>query len=379
MKKNILFVISSLKSWWWAEKVCSTIWTKLQEKWYNIHYLTFYNHKDLYDFKWNYFSLNEKLTNNIIIKIYKLFKRAKEINAYCKKNNIHTSISFMEEANFCNIISKIVFKNNTKTIVSIRQSINAWWKLYQFLIKKLYNFADTIITIVKEEKENLIKNYWIKKEKIKVIYNPIDIEKIDSLKKEDLWQDKKLFENNKFTFINVWRLSYPKNQELLIKVFKEFNQKYNKTQLIILWEWELRKDLEKQIWKSENIYLLWKKKNPYKYLYNSNSFVFTSRYEWMPVVLIESLACLLPIISTDCSTWPKEILKKKINDFEMVKDLSLEEYGILVPVNNEQKIFEAMEKIYLDKTLRENYKEKSLKRAKDFDLEKIILEWENIL
>ncbi len=377
--KNILFVISSLKSWWWAEKVCSTIWSKLQEKWYNIHFLTFYDSENLYDFKWKYFSLDESISSNIIVNIYKLFKRAYNIKKYCKQNNIENSISFMEEANFSNIISKVLFKNNSKIFVSIRQSVDAWWKLYKFLIKKLYNFSDKIITIVKEEKENLIKNYNIKKEKIEVIYNPIDIEKINNLKKEDLWEDKELFENNKFTFINIWRLSYPKNQELLIKVFKKFNEKYDNTQLIILWDWELRSDLEKKIWDNKNIHLLWKKQNPYKYLYNSDVFLFTSRYEWMPWVLLESLACWLPIISTDCITGPKEILKKEVKSFEEVKDISLEEYGILTPVYNEQKVFEAIEKIYLEKNLREKYQKKSLEKSKDFNIESIINEWESIL
>lgn len=377
--KNILFVISSLKSWWWAEKVCSTIWTKLQEKWYNIHFFTFYNWENLYDFKWKYFSLNEKLSSNILVQIYKLVKRAYKIKKYCKKNNIDFSISFMEEANFSNIFSKILFKNNSKIFVSIRQSVNAWWNLYKFLIKKIYNFADKIITIVKEEKQNLIKNYNIQKEKIKVIYNPIDINKIDILKKEDLLEDKKIFNNWKFTFINVWRLTYAKNQELLIKIFKKFNEIYTNTQLIILWEWELRSDLEKQFWDNKNIYLLWKKKNPYKYLYNSDVFLFTSRYEWMPWVLLESLACWLPIVSTDCSTGPKEILKKEVKIFNKVKYVNLEEYWILTPVYDEEKIFKAIEKIYLDKDLREKYQKKSLERSKDFDLEKIICKWEDVL
>jgi len=38
-----------------------------------------------------------------------------------------------------------------------------------------------------------------------------------------------------------------------------------------------------------------------------------------------------------------------------------------------------MEKIYLDKNLREKYQKKSLERAKDFDLESIINDWKNML
>ena len=378
--KRILFVISLLKVWWWAEKICATIWTKLYEKWYDVHYLTFYDYpkEELYPFKGRYFSLKEKLSFNIFVQLFKLFKRAWQVKKYCKKNNIDVCISFMEESNFSNIISKF-FWNRSKTIVSVRQSVNAWGKLYKFLIKILYNFADKIITIVKEEKENLVKNYWIKKEKIKAIYNTIDVQKINLLKKEDIDEkDKKYFNNWKFTFLNIWRLTYQKNQELLINVFKKFNEKYKNSQLIILWEWELRKELENQIWDNKNIHLLWLKKNPYKYMYNSDCFVFSSRYEWFGIVLIEAMACWLPIISTDCSTWPKEILRKDIQSFEPVKSMEEVDYGILVPVNNEEELFKAMEKMYLDEELRKKYGEKGIERASKFDLGKIVNVWEGV-
>jgi len=68
-----------------------------------------------------------------------------------------------------------------------------------------------------------------------------------------------------------------------------------------------------------------------------------------------------------------------VKSFEEVKDVSLEEYGILTPVYNEDKIFEALEKIYLEKDLRDKYQKKSLERSKDFALKIIINKWESIL
>ena len=384
MKKNVLFIIESLKSWWWAEKACVTVGTKLYEKWYNVHYLTFYDYprNELYDFKWKYFSLNKKQIDSgysIFKKVKEVFfDRWKDISKCCKENNIDVCISFMEGANFSNIFSKFLW-NKSKIVVSIHNSIkkNIY---YKFAIKLLYNFPDKVITVAKEEKESLMKNYWVSGEKIRVIYNAIDIGKINFFKKEYLdEEEKRYFKNGKFTFLNVWRLVYQKNQELLINVFKKFNEKYKNSQLIILWEWELRKELENQIWDNKNIHLLWLKKNPYKYMYNSDCFVFSSRYEWFGIVLIEAMACWLPIISTDCSTWPKEILRKDVKSFEPVKSMEEVDYGILVPVNNEEELFKAMERMYLDEKLRRGYSEKGIERARDFDLDKIVGEWEKIL
>jgi hypothetical protein len=38
-----------------------------------------------------------------------------------------------------------------------------------------------------------------------------------------------------------------------------------------------------------------------------------------------------------------------------------------------------MEKIYLDKDIRNHYEQKSLERAKDFEIGKIIDRWKNVL
>jgi glycosyltransferase involved in cell wall biosynthesis len=65
-------------------------------------------------------------------------------------------------------------------------------------------------------------------------------------------------------------------------------------------------------------------------------------------------------------------LKKDIQDFEEVQDLSLEEYGILVPNKDMEKLSKAMELIYSDESLIEKYSSKSLERCRSFDIEKII-------
>jgi len=63
--KKILIIIPSIKKWGWAETVATTIWNKLYDEWYKIMYLTFYNEKKEIEFKWEYKSLDEDITNNI--------------------------------------------------------------------------------------------------------------------------------------------------------------------------------------------------------------------------------------------------------------------------------------------------------------------------
>ena len=365
--KKILIIIPSLKLWWGAEKVASVFWTELNDQWYDVSYLTFYESEKKYDFKWKYFSLNEKLQDNLFMKVIKLFLRAYKISKFCKNNNIEISVSFMEDANFSVILSKILFFNKSKIIISIRHSLFDYWKwMYFYLIKLLYRFANKIVILTEFEKNNLINNFWIKKNKVKIIYNPIDLKLINNLKKEEIEDKyKNIFDSWKFTFINIWRLNKIKNQKLLIETFKEFNKKYPNTQLIILWDWELKKELQQLACDNQDIYFLWNQKNVYKFLVKSNCFILSSFSEAFPNVIIEAMSCNLPIISSETQWWNEIILDNK--------------YWILFKNNNKQDLFKAMEWIYLDKDLREKYKEKSIERSKDFNLEKIIKEWEEIL
>tara|TARA_B000000557_G_C20610446_1_gene373616 strand:- start:257 stop:706 length:450 start_codon:yes stop_codon:yes gene_type:complete len=72
------------------------------------------------------------------------------------------------------------------------------------------------------------------------------------------------------------------------------------------------------------------KKNPYPYLKKSEVFILTSKYEGLPNVLLEALTLKKFIISTDCPTGPREILKNGKNG-ELIKvgDLS----GLVKKIN----------------------------------------------
>ncbi len=188
MKKSILIVISSLKIWWWAEKIACWLWKLLFEKEYNVHFLTFYNFKKLYEFKGENYCLNEDHSNSLFIKFFKLFIRAYKINKLCRNSNISTSISFMEESNFSNILSKLLFWNKAKIIVSSRYNSLKKIFLLRIWIKILYNTADYIVSVSKKEKYYLSKYFWINTNKIKVIYNFVEKDKINELKLEDLWE-----------------------------------------------------------------------------------------------------------------------------------------------------------------------------------------------
>ncbi len=125
--------------------------------------------------------------------------------------------------------------------------------------------------------------------------------------------------------------------------------------------------------------LLGKQKNPYKYLANADCFVFGSNHEGFPNVLLEALACDLPVISTDCKSGPREILAPQSDLMQQAAGVELEEYGVLTAVNDVEVMARAMEMMANDEKVRYNYKSIAKKRALDFDVDNILEEWIKVL
>ena len=285
-------------------------------------------------------------------------------------NHTDISLSFMTRPNYVNIFSKL-FGSKIKTIISERSHFSMQYSyptLQSYINKKLvrlYNYADLIVTNSKGNARDLLENFSIKA-KIKTIYNLIDIKKIETLQKEEI-----SIKKEKFTFVTIGRLDSGKNHKLLINAMQGID-----ANLWIIGEGKLRNDLEEYIDAlnlQEKVFLLGRQENPYKILSKANCFVFGSNHEGFPNVLLEALACGLPIISTDCKSGPREIIapKTNINDF-LEDEVEFAEYGILVPVNNSKQLSNAMIKLFKNHSLYDKYTQQSIIRSNEYRKEVIV-------
>ncbi len=345
MKKRVSILIYSLGSGG-AERVVSILLNELKD----IYELELVLMSDIifYDIPKNIkISYLEKSNpyENPILKLLKLpflaFKYKKIVA------NSDVSLSFMNRPNYINLLAKI-FGMKNRVIISERAMPSMQYgynniqsKINKFLIKKLYNFADLIIANSKGNGEDLRVNFKIK-QKIINIYNPINIDKIYKLSHEDV-----NFDFTKYTFITIGRLDEGKNHKLLIEAFSKI--KNPNSQLIVIGDGVLKDKLLSQIrdLNLENrVFLIGTEINPYKYLSKSKAFVFSSNHEGFPNVLLEALACSIPIVSTDCRSGPREILSPN-SDFnlELKDSLEITEFGILSPINSSQFLTTAMDKI----------------------------------
>ena len=307
-------------------------------------------------------------------KLIKLPFLAFKYKKFLKEKNINISISFMIRPNYINALSKI-FGSKVKTILSERSCFslqNSYLNFQSFLNKKLvklYDFADIIVA---NSKGNALDLKKFVNKNVTTIYNMIDIKEIEEKSKEKINLQK-----NKFTFITIGRIDEGKNHKLLIEAIKKID-----ANLWIIGEGPLENNLKLKV-KNEKlnkkIKFLGKQPNPYKFLRHADCFVFSSNHEGFPNVLIEALACNLPVISTDCISGPREILTLNSDFTKQTKEIELAEYGILTPVKDVKKMAKAMKIMYENKNLREYYSKKAKIRAKDFEVKKIIKEWERLV
>lgn len=192
------------------------------------------------------------------------------------------------------------------------KNLNKYEKRKKFLRENL-NKCDKVVCICEDMKNGVIKEIPELKEKLEVIYNPFDIEKI-KIKSNDYSEikddEKKLLEDNYIIMVSRLELKM-KDFNTLIKAFKIVNQKRKNIKLYLLGEGPDKEKIENMI-KSENlqehIKLLGVKRNPYPWIKNSKLLVHSSKSEGFGLVLVEALILKRIIISTDCKVGPREIL-----------------------------------------------------------------------
>ncbi|MEE9378488.1 MAG: glycosyltransferase [Candidatus Lokiarchaeia archaeon] len=378
MKKKLLIIIHSLRRGGGAERVVSNLTVYLSKK-YNIHLLTIFDFRDLYPYKGKYYSLKENL--GLIRKILnslKLYTLIRPLRIYklIRKISPDVIISNMDLTNISIILSKIIFRFKIPLIISTHTNPKIAYqkkKAYINILLKIFyysKFINKIITVSKEI-QNIFKNeYKIDRNKLETVYNSIDIERINELKKERISNSKKLFYNKKIIkFITIGSLRKVKGHKHLIDAFSEVKKQVPNSKLIIIGEGPLRRELEEKIKELNlinDVILLGLKRNPYNYLANSDIFVFSSLYEGFGIVLLEALACGLPIISTNCETGPREILGGG-------------KYGLLVNIMDIEDLRDKMILLAQDKDLISYYTKDSLKRANTFDIKKIVNKWIEII
>lgn len=309
---KIMILSPSLKVGGGAEKFSANLGNEFSKNSHEVYHLTFCDESPKYEFKGKYSSLCDDNGKKGFLKgLLSLVVKSNKITKFCRDNDISVVISVGENQNYHAVLSKILFRNRVKMIITQHLSPERYLndKISYFLIKFLYPRADEVICVSKGIENSLKKLFNLKN--TKTIYNSLDFSIIKKNAEVKLPTEYHDIFKSKFVFINVGRLSTQKGQWFLIRSFRRVVNQFEDARLCIIGDGKLKKDyteLIKYLNLEKNIFLLGNQSNVFPFLVNSQVFVLSSLWEGFPMVLIEALSMDLPIISVDCQTGPRECL-----------------------------------------------------------------------
>jgi glycosyltransferase involved in cell wall biosynthesis len=216
-----------------------------------------------------------------------------------------------------------VVLNEQNTLTSVSNGENDMrWKLYPMLAKWFYPWAESVTAVSKGVADDLIRAANLSTDQVQVIFNPIVTPQLRQ-KSEAVLEHPWFRPGEPPVILGVGRLTGQKAFNVLIEAFAQV-RKFQDVRLLILGEGDDRPTLEAQIRDlglERDVDLPGFVANPYPYMAHAALFVLSSRWEGLPTVLVEAMSLGTSVISTDCPSGPREILRNG-------------QYGQLVPMDD---------------------------------------------
>ena len=234
---------------------------------------------------------------------------------------------------------------------SIFDKILAYWGNiydYSFKIKKY----DHIVTLTHEDKNTNWKGW----ENVSVIPNP------------STFQTNMTSTLNEKKVISVGRLAAPKNYASLIRAFKNVADKHPDWILEIYGDGPQEVELKSLITRlnlEKHVFLKGFSSNVKEVMINASIFTLSSVFEGFGLVIVEAMACGLPVVSYACPCGPKDIITEG-------KD------GFLVNVNDEVTLANKINILIENEELRKQMSNAAKIKADQYNIENITSMWINL-
>ncbi len=350
----IAFVIYGLRGGG-AEKVCTTLANLLQESgqfqvtiyFMESHPQDYLLHPDVHTVQLNHgtYPSNTLRFFSIPLQAYQLFRLLQGTNT--------PVLCFLQRANFLGGFLKLLGYKGT-VITSEHVPFSAHYQglasfFLKFWIRLLYPKTDHAVGVSQAVVQELI-DLGTDPLTTHCIYNPIP---------EPLTQPSP--QERPFTVAYLSRLEPSKNHRDLFTAFAHADIPQD-SRLMIIGVGSQQTHLEnyaKELGIQSRVDFFGFLQDPMAQLVQADIFVMPSLYEGFGMVLVEAMACGLPVIAYDCPVGPREIIGQ--------------DYGILTPIGDTTILAQAITSLYQNPEKRKELSTQSLKRAKDFN-PKIILQ-----
>ena len=348
---NIAIIIGNISNHAGTERAVTNLANLLvKSNKYNISIISMYSKngdKCYYDINKSIIIHHLNLSNkNKIARLLNYLIFLRKVNRIINFNNIECIIGTTHAIN--SLISN--YRKKVKTIGCEHMSYNACPPISRHIRKILYKKLDSVVVLTNAD----AKHYsFIQKDKLYVIPNSVSFECDYS----------STLENKRM--IAVGRLTYQKGYDILINIAKQIKNECPEWTIDIFGDGEDKENLLKLISENElNNYIHIKNptQNIQNELLNSSLYLMTSRFEGLPMVLIEAQVCGLPIVSFNCPEGPADVVSDNAN-------------GYLVTMNNRDEYANKVIALCKNINLRKEFGRIAKESAKKYSTERIYEKW----
>ena len=296
---------------------------------------------------------------------------AAELAWFLRRQPVDSVMSFLVRSNLVLVLTRWL-GNRRRIIISERCATDALYpgrtlksRMMCWLVSSFYPVADRIVAISNGVKDALVRLH-VPGDRVRVIYNPQNLEQIVSAVGAN---PVKRRVGGPFTIVTAGRLTEQKDYPTLFDAFKQLCDEGLDARLVIFGEGPDESALH-ALAQRMNIHsrIDWRGwvASPHPLMAECDVFVMTSRWEGFGNVIVEAMACGLPVVSTDCESGPREILADG-------------EYGILVPVGDSKAVATAIRRFAADPDMRATLRARGLARAREFDVLRIANQYVEVL
>lgn len=296
---------------------------------------------------------------------------AKAIREVAKSEIPDIILGVMHSGGLFVTVAHDIFFMNAHPVITIEGNITGYFESIGrrpsrkeiLILRYCFKRARGIIVPSEGVGEDLIANYGANHEKVKTIYNGIDIERVRALSEEEIPYIKACP-----WIVTACRLSTGKDFPTLLRAFKIVRDTIN-AKLFIVGDGELSEEIRRltlELKLNEDVVMTGFERNPFKFISKGDVFVLSSLHEGFGNVIIEAMALGVPVVCTDCPSGPREIIKNGSS-------------GILVPIGDVQGLSDACLSILKYRDLKERLKYGGLERAEDFSFLKMSRQYSDYL
>ncbi len=292
-----------------------------------------------------------------------------ELARFLKQLQPDATISFLTRANLLHILTRW-FGNRSPVYISERSFSEAEYvgprRVVGMMVQRLYPLATRIIAI-SDGVKNSLGRMGVPLANITTIYNP---QNLDEIRAEARLSSDKPRVGGSFRMVMAGRLAEPKDYATLLEALAVLVGKRKlDVRLVVLGEGTnkaMLHDKARALGIADCVEWMGWVDNIHAVMATCDVFTFASTYEGFGNVLVEAMACGLPVVSTDCPGGPREILEGG-------------KHGFLVPIRDHVAIADAVESLATDPAVYADYKKRALERAESFDVASVAERYLKIL